>query len=216
MVSTYTKDAIIVVDVQNDFVDGSLGTDRGVEVARGINTWLREVLSVDQGEDAEETGEGSGARKAANSRPLIVGTMDWHIKPQGHFAPDGEEPDYQNTWPVHCVADTHGAQICAELNSDLVDVWFHKGEYTPAYSGFEGHLAGEDQTLQQWLNAHEVENVTIVGIATDFCVRATALDALNAGFHVCVIEQLCSAVTEQGGKSAIQELEDAGAEIIRD
>ncbi|MGJ4116691.1 isochorismatase family protein [Corynebacterium macclintockiae] len=202
MVNTHSKKAIIVVDVQNDFVDGSLGTARGVDVARGINAWLRKVVGVD--------GE------AVASRPPIVGTLDWHINPKGHFAPEGEEPDYKNTWPVHCVADTHGAQVCAELNPELVDVWFHKGEYTAAYSGFEGHLAGEEQTLQQWLNSHEVENVTIVGIATDFCVRATALDALNAGFHVRVIEQLCSAVTEQGGKSAIQELEDAGAEIIRD
>ena len=202
MVNTHSKKAIIVVDVQNDFVEGSLGTARGVDVARGINAWLRKVVGVD--------GE------AVASRPPIVGTLDWHINPKGHFAPEGEEPDYKNTWPVHCVADTHGAQVCAELNPELVDVWFHKGEYTAAYSGFEGHLAGEEQTLQQWLNSHEVENVTIVGIATDFCVRATALDALNAGFHVRVIEQLCSAVTEQGGKSAIQELEDAGAEIIRD
>ena len=210
MGSTQAKDAIIVVDVQNDFVDGSLGTDRGLEVARGINTWLGSLVHA-EGEESE-----AGVGSPAAARPLIVGTKDWHIKPEGHFAPEGEEPDYKDTWPVHCVADTHGAQVCAELNPELVDVWFHKGEYTPAYSGFEGHLAGEDQTLQQWLNAHEVENVTIVGIATDFCVRATALDALNAGFHVRVIEQLCSAVTEQGGKSAIQELEDAGAEIIRD
>ena len=209
MGSTQAKDAIIVVDVQNDFVDGSLGTDRGLEVARGINTWLGSLVHA-EGEESE-----AGVGSPAAARPLIVGTKDWHIKPEGHFAPEGEEPDYKDTWPVHCVADTHGAQVCAELDPELVDVWFHKGEYTPAYSGFEGHLAGEDQTLQQWLNAHEVENVTIVGIATDFCVRATALDALNAGFHVRVIEQLCSAVTEQGGKSAIQELEDAGAEIIR-
>ena len=210
MVSTQARDAIIVVDVQNDFVDGSLGTDRGLEVARGIDAWLGDLVHAEE-EEAE-----AGAGSSAAARPLIVGTKDWHIKPEGHFAPEGEEPDYKDTWPVHCVADTHGAQVCAELDPELVDVWFHKGEYTPAYSGFEGHLAGEDQTLQQWLNAHEVENVTIVGIATDFCVRATALDALNAGFHVRVIEQLCSAVTEQGGKSAIQELEDAGAEIIRD
>lgn len=210
MVSTQAKDAIIVVDVQNDFVDGSLGTERGLEVARGINAWLGGLVHA-EGEEAE-TDDGS----SVVSLPLIVGTKDWHIKPEGHFAPEGEEPDYKDTWPVHCVADTHGAQVCAELNPELVDVWFHKGEYTAAYSGFEGHLAGEEQTLQQWLNSHEVENVTIVGIATDFCVRATALDALNAGFHVRVIEQLCSAVTEQGGRSAIQELEDAGAEIIRD
>lgn len=210
MVSTQVKDAIVVVDVQNDFVDGSLGTDRGLEVARGINAWLGGLVHTEE-EEAE-----ADAGSPAAARPLIVGTKDWHIRPEGHFAPEGEEPDYKDTWPVHCVADTHGAQVCAELNPELVDVWFHKGEYTAAYSGFEGHLAGEEQTLQQWLNSHEVENVTIVGIATDFCVRATALDALNAGFHVCVIEQLCSAVTEQGGKSAIQELEDAGAEIIRD
>lgn len=210
MVSTQAKDAIIVVDVQNDFVDGSLGTDRGLEVARGINAWLGGLVHA-EGEEAEASDGSSVA-----SRPLIVGTKDWHIKPEGHFAPEGEEPDYKDTWPVHCVADTHGAQVCAELNPELVDVWFHKGEYTAAYSGFEGHLAGEEQTLQQWLNSHELENVTIVGIATDFCVRATALDALNAGFHVRIIEQLCSAVTEQAGKSAIQELEDAGAEIIRD
>ncbi|WP_034985782.1 isochorismatase family protein [Corynebacterium jeikeium] len=210
MVSTQAKDAIIVVDVQNDFVDGSLGTERGLEVARGINAWLGGLVHA-EGEEAE-TDDGS----SVVSLPLIVGTKDWHIKPEGHFAPEGEEPDYIDTWPAHCVADTHGAQVCAELNPELVDVWFHKGEYTAAYSGFEGHLAGEEQTLQQWLNSHEVENVTIVGIATDFCVRATALDALNAGFHVRVIEQLCSAVTEQGGRSAIQELEDAGAEIIRD
>lgn len=210
MVSTQVKDAIIVVDVQNDFVDGSLGTDRGLEVARGINAWLGGLVHTDE-EEAEV-----GAGSAAAARPLIVGTKDWHIKPEGHFASEGEEPDYKDTWPVHCVADTHGAQVCAELNPELVDVWFHKGEYTAAYSGFEGHLASEEQTLEQWLNSHEVENVTIVGIATDFCVRATALDAMNAGFHVRVIEQLCSAVSEQGGKSAIQELEDAGAEIIRD
>ena len=210
MVSTQVKDAIVVVDVQNDFVDGSLGTDRGLEVARGINAWLGGLVHTEE-EEAE-----ADAGSPAAARPLIVGTKDWQIRPEGHFAPEGEEPDYKDTWPVHCVADTHGAQVCAELNPELVDAWFHKGEYTAAYSGFEGHLADEEQTLQQWLNFHEVENVTIVGIATDFCVRATALDALNAGFHVCVIEQLCSAVTEQGGKSAIQELEDAGAEIIRD
>lgn len=200
MVNTHSKEAIIVVDVQNDFVDGSLGTARGVDVARGINAWLRKVVGVD--------GE------AVASRPPIVGTLDWHINPKGHFAPEGEEPDYKNTWPVHCVADTHGAHPCAELNPELVDVWFHKGEYTAAYSGFEGHLAGEDQTLQQWLNSLEVEHVTIVGIATDFCVRATAEDALKAGFRVTIVEELCAAVSEDGATAALDALKAAGAEVI--
>ena len=98
---------------------------------------------------------------------------------------------------------------------ELVQVWFRKGEYTAAYSGFEGHLEGANDTLEQWLRSREVEKLSVVGIATDFCVRATVLDALKAGFDVRVIERLCSAVTEQGGKSAIQEMEDAGAEIVR-
>ena len=109
-----------------------------------------------------------------------------------------------------CIRD----RVCAELNPELVDVWFHKGEYTAAYSGFEGHLAGEEQTLQQWLNSHEVENVTIVGIATDFCVRATAEDALEAGFGVTVIEDLCAAVSEDGATQALDALRAAGAEVI--
>lgn len=208
MASTQAKEAIIVVDVQNDFVDGSLGTDRGLEVARGINAWLGGLVHTD--EEEAEVGVGSPAA----ARPLIVGTKDWHIKPEGHFAPEGEEPDYKDTWPVHCVADTHGAQVCAELNPELVDVWFHKGEYTAAYSGFEGHLAGEEQTLQQWLNSYEVESVTIVGIATDFCVRATAEDALRAGYGVTVIEDLCAAVSEDGATQALDALRAAGAEVI--
>ena len=208
MVSTQVKDAIIVVDVQNDFVDGSLGTDRGLEVARGINAWLGGLVHT----EGQEAGTGDGSSVAA--RQLIVGTKDWHIKPEGHFAPEGEEPDYKDTWPVHCVADTHGAQVCAELNPELVDVWFHKGEYTAAYSGFEGHLAGEEQTLKQWLNSHEVENVTIVGIATDFCVRATAEDALRAGFGVTVIEDLCAAVSEDDATQALDALRAADAEVI--
>ncbi|AHI03577.1 amidase [Corynebacterium falsenii DSM 44353] len=184
--------AVLVVDVQNDFVDGSLGTARGVEVARGISSFLSDA---DMGDNT-----------------YVVGTMDWHIDPKGHFS---DEPDYVDTWPVHCVANSHGAQVCSELDADLVQVWFRKGEYTAAYSGFEGHLEGANDTLEQWLRSREVEKLTVVGIATDFCVRATVLDALKAGFDVRVIERLCSAVTEQGGKSAIQEMEDAGAEIVR-
>lgn len=188
-----SKQAIVVVDVQNDFVDGSLGTPRGVDVARGIHSFLGDAI----------------AESEADTH--VIGTLDWHIDPQGHFSKD---PDYVNTWPVHCVADTHGARVCSELGEDLVHAWFKKGEYTAAYSGFEGHLDGGEETLEQWLRAREVEELTVVGIATDYCVKATVLDALEAGFEVTVIERLCSAVKEDTGKEALREMEEAGATIV--
>lgn len=187
--------ATIVVDVQNDFVDGSLGTSRGAEVAEAITEYLRGLP------------EGH----------IVVGTQDWHIDPAGHFAPPGEEPDYQNTWPVHCVAESHGAQIHENLDASLVQEWFHKGEYEPAYSGFEAYRAGAAgaEALGDWLRARGVEQVTVVGIATDFCVRSTALDAVKAGFATTVIAALCSPVTDGGGMAALRELADAGVTILR-
>lgn len=189
-----SKQAIVVVDVQNDFVDGSLGTPRGVEVARGISSFLGDAIA----ESAADT--------------YVIGTLDWHIEPEGHFS---EDPDFVDTWPVHCVADSHGARVCSELDSELIHAWFKKGEYTAAYSGFEGHLEGGEETLEQWLRAREIDELTVVGIATDYCVKATVLDALKAGFGVTVIERLCSAVKEETGKEALREMEEAGAEILR-
>lgn len=216
-----SRRALIVVDVQKDFVDGSLGTVRGAEVAAAISSFF----SSD-----------------ANAYEHIVGTLDWHVDPLGHFAEEGEEPDYSETWPVHCVAGTPGAQPFEALDTEPIEAWFRKGEYTAAYSGFEGHLvpvtSGVDNALsatagvgvdsevgrgltlreptvglEQWLKDREITHVDIVGIATDFCVRATALDAQAAGFHTTVIEQLCSPVSDEGAQDAFTELRAAGVLI---
>lgn len=184
--------ALIVVDVQNDFCPGgSLGTERGHEVARGINELI--------------TGE--------HSYDLIVATQDWHIDPEGHFA---EEPDFVDTWPVHCVADTDGAQMHPELDATKIREFFRKGEYTAAYSGFEGHAASDGETMMaDWLKANGVTDVDVVGIATDHCVLATSKDALTEGFAVNVIAKLCSPVDETRGENALKQLEELGANIIR-
>lgn len=195
---TMTRRALVVVDVQKDFVDGSLGTARGAEVAAAISSFF----SSD-----------------ANSYAHVVGTLDWHIDPEGHFASEGEQPDYSETWPVHCVAGTQGAEPYSALNTDPIEAWFRKGECTAAYSGFEGHLADGSEALDtaklgEWLKEREVTHVDVVGIATDFCVKATALDAHAAGFETTVIERLCSPVSDEGAQRALAELRDAGVCIV--
>jgi nicotinamidase/pyrazinamidase len=186
--------ALIVVDVQNDFCPGgALGTARGAEVAAAVSDHLR-------------VGRGDYA--------VVVGTKDWHIDPAGHFAPDGVEPDFQETWPVHCVAGTHGAEAHPELDVDLVDAWFLKGEYTAAYSGFEGHLDGAETGLADWLRARGVTEVAVCGIATDFCVRATAFDAVAEGFAVELLSDLCSPVSEAGGAVAVEQMAAVGVTVV--
>lgn len=199
--------ALIIVDVQNDFVDGSLATERGAQAAEAISKHIAGLHRYD----------------------VIVGTKDWHIDPAGHFAPEGTEPDYQDTWPVHCVAGTTGAQSHPALATDQVEAWFHKGEYEPAYSGFEGHLADSlaaaeaksaaaeearpKVLLAEWLRSRRIGQVTVVGIATDFCVRATALDAKAEGFDVNVIPRLCAPVSAAGEEATLAELREAGIEV---
>lgn len=180
--------ALIVVDVQNDFVSGSLATARGAAVASSISTHLAET---DYG--------------------FVVGTQDWHIAPEGHFAAPGEQPDYSTTWPVHCVAEEWGAQPHANLDAEQIQQWFRKGEYTAAYSGFEATCNGVG--LAEALRERGVTQLDVCGIATDFCVRATVLDGLREGFAVRVLQDLCAPVDEEQGQAVLQELARAGAAI---
>ena len=164
--------ALIIVDVQRDFCPGgALATARGNEVA--------EKIAVIQG-----------------GYSTVVATQDWHIDPAGHFSP---EPDYADTWPVHCVAETKGSELHPALAP--VDAHCRKGEYSAAYSGFEGNCAGTP--LEEWLRGRGIAKLDIVGIATDHCVQATANDALRAGFDVRVLRELCSAVDEKRGDAAL-------------
>jgi nicotinamidase/pyrazinamidase len=177
--------ALIIVDVQNDFCEGgSLAVTGGAAVAKGIS------LVLD---------------RAGDRWDHVVATKDWHIDPGSHFS---DHPDYLDTWPAHCVVGSGGADFHPELVTDRVEAVFHKGEHKAAYSGFEGHTeAGE--TLANWLRAKSVDEVEVVGIATDHCVRATALDAKAAGFATTVLLELTAGVAAGTTEAALLEFKSA-------
>ena len=184
--------ALIVVDVQNDFCEGgSLAVAGGTAVAEAVTAYLR----------SDEAG----------SYSAVVGTRDWHIDPGTHFS---TTPDYVDTWPRHCEVGTAGADSHPALDVSLVQAWFHKGEHQAAYSGFEGHLAEGGTTLADWLRERGVTAVDVVGIATDHCVRATALDAVRAGFGTRVLLGMTAGVAAPTTRSALEQLEAAGAELV--
>ncbi|GAB3873503.1 isochorismatase family protein [Kibdelosporangium lantanae] len=180
--------ALIVVDVQNDFCEGgSLPVTGGAAVAGAISSHI-----------------------ASGGYDLVVATRDYHIDPGAHFS---ETPDYVSTWPVHCVAGTPGASFHPELDITPVQAVFSKGAHAAAYSGFEG-FAGDGTPLADWLRERDVTEVDVVGIATDHCVRATALDARRAGFTTRVLLDLTAGVAQATVDSALVELGDAGAELV--
>jgi nicotinamidase/pyrazinamidase len=183
--------ALIVVDVQRDFCEGgSLAVAGGASVAAAI----ADYLTADNGYDH------------------VVATRDHHIDPGGHFS---DTPDFADSWPPHCVAGTPGADFHPDLappdGGGLFEAVFDKGEYAAAYSGFEG--ASEGQSLGDWLAARAVTSVDVCGIATDYCVRATALDAARAGFETTVVLPLTAAVAPDNVESVLSELAAAGVAV---
>ncbi|MGV9356966.1 nicotinamidase [Streptomyces misionensis] len=186
--------ALIVVDVQNDFCEGgSLAVTGGADVAAAVTELIGQAA-------------GTGYRH-------VVATRDHHIAPGGHFADD---PDYVRSWPAHCVAGTEGVgfhpNFAPAVASGAIDAVFDKGAYSAAYSGFEG--SDENGTaLADWLRARNVEEVDVVGIATDHCVRATALDAAREGFRTTVLLDLTAGVSAETTERALEELRAAGVEL---
>jgi nicotinamidase/pyrazinamidase len=180
--------ALLVVDVQNDFCEGgSLAVAGGAAVAAGISGLL-----------------------ANADYSVVAATRDAHRDPHGHFASD---PDYATTWPVHCVIGTAGAELHPNFDTQRVDALFDKGEWEAAYSGFEG--ADSDGTsLADWLQANSVDAVDVVGIATDHCVRATALDASKNGFATTVLLDYTAAVAPNTVETALEEMRAAGIELV--
>jgi nicotinamidase/pyrazinamidase len=177
--------ALIVVDVQRDFCEGgSLAVAGGADVAGRIDTLLR----GDHGYDH------------------VVATRDHHIDPGTHFS---AEPDFVDSWPRHCQVGTPGVEFHDRLTFRDFDAVFDKGEYAAAYSGFEGK-AGDGTSLADWLNARRVERVDVCGIATDYCVRATALDAVRAGFATTVLLDLTAAVAPDRLATTLDQLAAAG------
>jgi nicotinamidase/pyrazinamidase len=181
--------ALIIVDVQNDFCEGgSLAVAGGAAVARSVSSLL---TSGDHGYDH------------------VVATKDYHVDPGGHFA---DEPDYAHSWPKHCVAGTTGADFHPDLVTEPIEAVFRKGAHAAAYSGFEG-TADDGTPLADWLRAHGVDTVDVVGIATDYCVRATAADAAANGFSTRVLLGLTAGVAPGTTAEAITSLHDGGVEV---
>jgi nicotinamidase/pyrazinamidase len=169
-----SRSALLVVDVQRDFCEGgSLAVAGGAGVAARISAFI----------DSE----------AGRAYPAVVATRDWHVDPGAHFAAPGAEPDYERTWPPHCVAGTGGAAWHPHLRLPESVVVVSKGEHAAAYSGFEGHDE-QGRALADLLRAAGVDSVDVVGLATSFCVRATALDAVAAGFATRVLTDLVADV----------------------
>jgi nicotinamidase/pyrazinamidase len=210
--------ALIIVDVQNDFCEGgSLAVAGGADVAGAISEYV----------DAHHI-----------EFDHIVATQDWHIDPGAHFS---DTPDFKDSWPRHCVAGTRGAELHPDLDTEYVQAYFQKGQFAAAYSGFEGLLAPEDAVptgerqpgvlpgslgagadayapadsaigLDDWLQSHDVEDVVVVGIATDYCVMATSLDAVQAGYSVTVIRSLTAGIAEDLD-DAVAEMELGGVDV---
>ncbi len=187
--------ALLVVDVQRDFCEGgSLAVVGGDDVAAGIAGLI----------------DRSRADYAA-----VVSSRDCHVNPGTHFAGAGALPDYETSWPVHCVAGSDGAEMHRLLGLVEWDAVFEKGAYEAAYSAFEGREAG-GLSLSRWLLDRGIDRVDVCGLATDYCVRSTVLDAVNSGFATRVLVGLTAGVNPDTTEEALHALAEAGAELTGD
>ncbi|KQR86499.1 MULTISPECIES: isochorismatase family protein [unclassified Microbacterium] len=186
--------ALFIVDVQNDFTErGALGVEGGDAVAERISRHL-EAHAADYA--------------------VVVASRDWHHGDDdngGHFS---ATPDFVDTWPVHCVGGTYGADYDEVFDTARVTHHLKKGQGKPAYSLFEG-VSDDGQTAAGILEAHGIRHIDLVGIATDYCVRASALDAIAAGRSVRVLTDLIAGVHPTSSAAALAEIEAAGAELTR-
>ncbi len=185
---------LLVVDIQNDFTEGgALGVEGGTQVARDVSNYL-----ADHHDDYA----------------LVIASRDWHNADGdngGHFATDSE-PNFVDTWPIHCVAGTFGAEYHPELDLQHIGVHVKKGMGEPAYSMFEGSTE-DGKTVAHVLAENGITDVDVVGIATDHCVRASALDALGVGQNVRVLTDMIAAVSPATGQAALEEMATKGARL---
>ena len=189
------RTALIVVDVQNDFADpaGSLSVAGGESIVPRIN---------------------DAASQAAAAGALVVATQDWHPEATPHFSKDG------GAWPVHCVAGTWGAELHPALRLPPDAPRVRKGSNgEDGYSGFtmRDPSTGEETPteLEPLLRDRGTERVVVCGIATDYCVKATALDAARLGFEVALMADAVAAVNldPSDGERAMAEMQAAGVAV---
>jgi len=182
------KRALIIADPQRDFCEGgSLGVTGGAAAVSRIDS----LLKSDHGYD------------------YLIATRDHHIDPGLHFA---DEPDFVDSWPRHCVAGSPGSEFHDNLTFRDFSAVFYKGHYAPAYSAFEG-VTADGERLSRWLRDRAVDQVDVCGIATDYCVRATALDAAREGFDTAILIDLTAAVTPSHVPKITEELAALGVVI---
>ncbi|GIF73229.1 isochorismatase family protein [Asanoa siamensis] len=182
--------ALIIVDTQNDFCEGgSLAVAGGAGVASEISRAL--------------TGQ-------PDRWDHVVATKDFHIDPGAHF---DDQPNFVTTWPPHTVVGTPGSDFHPNLDTGRVEAIFHKGQHAAAYSGFEGHT-DDGVGLATWLHDHDVDEIEVVGIATDHCVQATSLDAARLGFATTVLLDLTAGVMTETTQAALERLREAGVTLV--
>lgn len=178
---------LVIVDVQNDFCEGgSLAVAGGGDVARAISQYLE-----------------------SGGYDHVVASRDFHIDPGRHFS---AHPDFVNSWPRHCVVGTGGADFHPDLDTSHIETVFSKGAHEAAYSAFDG--ADEAGTpLAAWLRERGVDELDVVGIATDYCVRATTISAAQEGFRTRVLLGLTAGVDPTTTAESIDAMRAAGAQV---
>ncbi|MDX6230000.1 MAG: nicotinamidase/pyrazinamidase [Frankiales bacterium] len=187
--------ALLVVDVQRDFCEGgSLAVAGGSAVAAGISAYLATVPG----------------RYAA-----VIASRDWHLANDsngGHFAWGASEPDFVDTWPVHCVAGTPGADYHDDLDRTVITDHVRKGQGVPAYSMFQA-VDQQGVPMPDLLSGKDIDAVDVVGLASDYCCLATGRDAVAAGLSVTVLTDLQAGVAAASTIAAYEELARIGATV---
>lgn len=188
--------ALLVIDVQNDFCEGgALACQGGAQVAASITSYLK---------------------ASKGDYQHVIASRDWHTPNSengGHFPAQGNQPDFVNTWPLHCIAGEPGSDYHPNLDSSLIDIHIKKGQDQHGYSIFEG-VTESGESIQDLIQRLGISAVDVVGIATDYCVRASALDAKKFGLEVKVITSLTAGVSASSTEAAIDELVDAGVKVV--
>lgn len=187
--------ALFIIDVQNDFCEGgSLAVAGGAAVATKISDHLR----------IHRTGY-----------DLVIASRDWHDADSdngGHFAPEGQTPDFVDNWPVHCVSGTRGAEYHENLDTSGIDVHIIKGMGKPSYSIFEG-VTDEGKSLAEVLAENSITKIDVAGLATDYCVLASSLDAKKSGLQVTVLVDLVAGVDSETSAQALERLTAEGCKV---
>lgn len=204
------KTALLVIDIQNDFThpSGSLSVPGARENAL---PYVNSIMSDNETFD------------------MVIATKDWHPPEHGSFASNHEGAEIgdvqeldgldQIMWPDHCVQDTWGSQLDDDLLIELIDHVFYKGRdpTVDSYSGFYDNGHRNSTGLAEFLRKEDVDTVYVAGVATDYCVKYTVLDALSEGFETYLVTDACAGVNMNEGDvdEALQEMKEAGATILK-